>query len=212
MNVRKSSSKPAIPAFTLIEMIVVVSIVGVLITFSAPHVSGVLNATRLRNAGDTVYNRLLEAQSLALLFNTDAELRIYAVPDLIDPTSRPTLRKMRVLTLQPPDADAADAAASSGVFEPAGGIISLDQEVEINPEPTHSSIVDLGFTEPAEEDLHGRYVAVRFRSDGSASLLPGRPWFLTLHAKDAHLRGTKLRNFVTIQIDPATGRLRSFQP
>lgn len=212
MNTCKSLSKSHSVAFTLIEMVVVVSIVGVLITFSAPHISGVLNATRLRTAADTVYNRLLEAQSLALLFNTDAELRIYAVPDIIDPTSRPTLRKMRLLTLQPPDADAADAASSKGLFEPVGGIINLDQEVEINPEPTHSSIVNLGFSEPGEKDVHGRYVAVRFRSDGSPSLLPGRPWFLTLHAKDAHLRGTKLRNFVTIQIDPATGRLRSFQP
>lgn len=200
-------------AFTLVEMIVVVSIVAVLITFSAPHVSGVLNATRLRTAADTVYNRLLEAQSLALLFNTDTELRFYAVPDLIDPASRPTLRKLRVLTLQPPDVDEADPVATSGgVFEPVGAITSLDQEIEINPAPSHSSIIDLGFTEPAEEDVHGRYVAVRFRPDGSTSLLPGRPWFLTLHAKDAHLRGTKLRNFVTIQIDPATGRLRSFQP
>lgn len=212
MNTRKSFSKSDSVAFTLIEMIAVVSIVGVLIAFSAPQISGVLNSTRLRTAADTVYNRLLEAQSLALLFNTDAELRIYAVPDLIDPTSRATLRKMRLLTLQPPDADAADAATSKGVFEPVGGIINLDQEVEINPEPMHSSIVDLGFTEPSAEDVQGRYVAVRFRSDGSTSLLPGRPWFLTLHAKDAHLRGTKLRNFVTIQIDPATGRLRSFQP
>lgn len=208
-------SHPRSAAFTLIEMIVVVSIVAVLITFSAPHISGVLNATRLRTAADTVYNRLLEAQSLALMFNTDTELRFYEVRDLIDPDSRPTLRKMRLLTLQPPDVDPAGTtmpAATSGVFEPVGAITSLDQEVEINPDPVHSSIIDLGFTEPANEDTHGRYVAVRFRSDGSASLLPGRPWFLTLHAKDAHLRAGKLKNFVTIQIDPATGRLRSFQP
>jgi uncharacterized protein (TIGR02596 family) len=211
MTARNSFSKPA-AAFTMIEMIAVVSIVAVLITFSAPYVTGVLNATRLRTAADTVYNRMLEAQSLALLFNTDVELRLYEVPDLIDSTSRPTLRKLRVLTLQPPDVDDEAATASGGVFEPVGAITHLEQGVEINPAPEYSSIIDLGFVDAPEEDAHGRYVAVRFRSDGSASLLPGKPWFLTLHEKDAHLRGTKLRNFVTIQIDPATGRLRSFQP
>ncbi len=209
-------SFPPSAAFTLIEMIVVVSIVAVLVTISAPHVSGVVNATRLRTAADTVYNRLLEAQSLAMLFNTDTELRFYAAQDLIDPSSRPTLRKLRVLTLRPPDADEETAgtptAPGGGVFEPVGAITSLDQEVEVSSEPAYSSIIDLGFTEPEAADAHGRYVAVRFRSDGSAGLLPGKAWFLTLHEKDAHLRGSKLRNFVTIQIEPATGRLRSFQP
>lgn len=211
-TVRRFSAKPA--AFTLIEMIVVVSIVAVLITFSAPYVTGVLNATRLRTAADTVYNRLLEAQSLALLFNTDTELRLYAVPDLIDAESRPTLRKLRVLTLQPPDvnADAAAGAATAGVFEPVGAITNLEQGVEVNPDPAFSSIIDLGFTEPAQDDAYGRYVALRFRSDGSVHLQPGKAWFLTLHEKDAHLRGKKLSNFITIQIDPTTGRLRSFQP
>jgi uncharacterized protein (TIGR02596 family) len=206
----KPARHPSRAAFTLIELIVVVSIVAILITIASPYVAGVLTSTRLRSAADTVYNRLLEAQSLAILFNSDAELRIYEVPDLIDPASRPTLRKLRILTLQPPAT--LPEEAEGGEFEPVGAITSLEQGVEISSSADYSTIVDLGFTEPASEDETGRYIALRFRSDGSAGLPPAKPWFLTLHEKDAHLRGTRLKNFITLQIDPATGRLRTFQP
>jgi len=211
MIIHSSSVRPQGPAaFSMIEMIVVIAIVALLVTSTAPYVAGALNATRLRTAADAVYNRLIEAQSLAMLFNSETELRVYEVPDLIDPQSRPTLRKLRLLTLQPPDANAEDAGGD--VFEPVGSITNLEQGFEINPTAKHSSIVDLGFTEPEREDEYGRYIAVRFRSDGSAGLQPGKPWFLTLHETDAHLGDKKLKNFITIQIEPATGRLRTFQP
>lgn len=199
-------------AFSMIEMIVVVGIISILVTFAAPHISGILTATKLRNAADEVNSRLLEAQSLAVLFNTEAELRLYEVPDLIDPTRRPTLRKLRLLTLQPPDVDAVAENAGAGVFEVVGAATNLDQGVEINPDAEYSSIIDLGFTEPKDEDEHGRYVAVRYRSDGSAGLQTGKSWFLTLHERDAHVNGKRLKNFITLQIEPATGRIRSFQP
>ncbi len=197
--------------FSLIEIIAVLSIVTILVTASAPYVNGMLSATRLRTAADEVYNKLLEAQSLAILFNTEAELRLYEVPDLIDDSSRPTLRKLRVLVLQPPEAGTSTPDTSS-LFEPVGAVTHLEAGVEVNPTPVHSSIVDLGFAGPENEKEAGRHVAVRFRSDGSVGLQAGKPWFLTLHEKDAHLRGDKLKNFITIQIDPATGRLRTFQP
>ena len=207
MHASKHSSRVA--AFTLVEILVVLGIVAILITTSAPYISGILTASRLRNAADTVHSRLLEAQSLAMLFNTDAELRLYEVPDLIDPDSRPTLRKLRIHTLSPPQDESADSSA--GAFEPVGAITSLEDGIEVSADAKHSSIVDLGF-QAQGKDAYGRYIALRFRSDGSAGLQPGKPWFLTLHEKDAHLRGPKLKNFVTLQIDPATGRLRSFQP
>ena len=193
--------------FTLIEIIFVVSILTVLIVVSAPHISGILISTRLRTAADAVYNRLLEAQSLALLFNTDAELRVYEVSDITG--DRPTLRKLRILTLRPPEDETNPTAAD--VFDPVGTVTNLDQEIEISPDAAHSSIIDLGFQSNAT-DIYGRYIALRFHSDGSPALQPARPWFLTLQEKDAQLRDPKLKNFITLQIDAATGSLRTFQP
>lgn len=198
--------------FSLVEVLVVLGIVTILVTASAPYISGILTASRLRSAADTVYNRLLEAQSLAMLFNTDAELRLYETPDLIDPKSRPTLRKLRILTLNPPQNDTTGTTAD--VYEPVGAVTSLEDGIEVSANPTYSSIIDLGY-QTADSDSFGRYIALRFRPDGSAGLQPGKPWFLTLHEKGAEgtqLRGTKLKNFVTVQIEPATGHLRTFQP
>ncbi len=195
--------------FTLIELLVVVSIIAVIAVLSAPYIAGIAASARLRSAADTVQNRLLETQSLAILFNTDAELRLYEAADLID--GRSTLRKLRILTLRPPEDDTTSTAPAIDVFEPVGTVINLDQEIEISADATRSSIIDLGFKENAT-DIYGRYIALRFHSDGSPALQPTKPWFLTLHEKDAHLRDPKLKNFVTLQIDPATGRLRTFQP
>ncbi len=102
MNSLKTSSKAG---FTLIEIVAVVTIITVVIAVTAPQVGGVFTAVRLRTDADAVYSKLLEAQSLAVLFITDAELRLYEVPDLVG--ERATLRKLRILTLRPPEDDAA---------------------------------------------------------------------------------------------------------
>lgn len=194
--------------FSIVEIIVVVAILTVAAVLSAPYIAGMAAAARLRTAADAVQNRLLEAQSLAILFNTDAELRFYEAEDLVG--GRFTLRKLRILTLRPPEDDSSDTTSAS-VFEPVGAITSLDQEIEISTDSVRSSIMDLGFQD-STTDIYGRYIALRFHSDGSPALQSSKPWFLTLHEKDAQLRDPRLRNFVTVQIDPATGRLRSFQP
>jgi len=194
-------------AFSLIEVIAVVSIIAIVITASVPQISGILTSSRLRTAADAVYSRLLEAQSLAVLFNADTELRLYEVPDLVG--DRPTLRKLRILTLRPPEDE--NTGAEGDAFEPVGTVTDLDNEIEISRDTKHSSIASLGFQDSSEDKL-GRYISLRFRSDGSPALPPTSPWFLTIHEKDAHLHHSKLKNFVTIQIDPATGRLRTFNP
>ncbi len=206
MHAPKHSSRAA--AFSLVEILVVLGILAIIVTASVPYISGILTATRLRGAADTVYNRLLETQSLAMLFNTDAELRLYEVPDLIDTESRPLLRKLRILTLNPPQDE---TTAAADVFEAVGTVTNLEDGIEVSTDIKFSSIIDLGFQTPGK-DIYGRYIALRFRPDGSAVLQPGKPWFLTLHEKDAQLHGPKLKNFVTVQIDPATGHLRTFQP
>lgn len=204
-------------AFTLIEMIVVIGVVSLMAAVAAPHVSSVLTATRLRTAADELHSRILEAQSLAVLFNTDSELRLYETVDMFDPTARPTVRKLRLFTLRPPTSGSAEDTATgrdADVFDPVGNIINFESSVEISPDPKYSSVVDLGYNSSSStaNETQSRYLSLRFRPDGSVNLLPGKTWFLTVHEKDAHLNGKKLKNFVTLQIEPATGRLRSFQP
>lgn len=195
-------------AFTLVEILVVLVILAIIVTVSAPYISGILAASRLRMASDAVYGRLLEAQSLATLFNSDAELRIYEAADLIEPDSPPTLRKLRIFTVtSPPD----DASGAAEVFEPAGAVTTLEDGMVISNDRNFSSILDLGY-QTQGSDIYGRYIALRFHSDGSTQLQNGRPWFLTIQENKPVPQGQKLKNFVTVQIDPASGSLRTFQP
>ncbi|MBB5031398.1 Verru_Chthon cassette protein D [Prosthecobacter vanneervenii] len=195
-------------AFTLVELLVVLVILAIIVAVSAPYISGIVTASRLRTASDAVYARLLEAQSLATLFNADTELRIYEAVDLIEPDSPPTLRKLRIFTVTSPQDGAASAAE---VFEPAGAVTTLEDGMVISNERTLSSILDLGY-QTHGSDIYGRYIALRFHPDGSTQLQNGKPWFLTIQENKAVPPGQKLKNFITVQIDPASGSLRTFQP
>ncbi len=203
--------------FSLIEILAVVTIVGVLLAFTAPYVAGILASTRLKTASDSIEALLLEAQSVAVMFNTDVELRLYETRDLIDPDGAPALRRLQLHTLRFPSAKVIDEAEpeaapeEESTFVPMGSPVTLDHSIEISSASKFTSLVDLGF-EDDPADAHGRYVALRFRSDGTPRLQPNQPWFLTLHEKDALKHADKLKNFVTLQIDAVTGRLRDFQP
>jgi uncharacterized protein (TIGR02596 family) len=61
------------------------------------------------------------------------------------------------------------------------------------------------------------YIWFRFRPNGGTDLTPvegaGSNWFLTLIMENAPVTANGLpANFFTIQIDPVTGRARSFRP
>ncbi len=99
-----------------------------------------------------------------------------------------------------------------GWFSPAGPPTSLHSSVVISPKHTLSSIVDLGFKQE-KGDNQGTFLSFRFHADGSTNLLPGKEWFLTfLERKPGQAITTRPKNFITLQIDPASGHLRSFQP
>ena len=205
-------------AFSLIEVLAVVAIVAVLLASTAPYVSGIVTATRLRTAAEIVHGQLLEAQSMAVMFNTDVELRLYEAPDLIDQAATPALRRLQILTLRPPisiadpkPGEEPPAEEEPTTFSPIGSFITLDHSIEISAQSKYTSLVDLGYQDDPG-DTQGRYIALRYRSDGTPRLLPNQPWFLTLHEKGALDHAEKPTNFITLQIDPSTARLRTFQP
>ncbi len=61
------------------------------------------------------------------------------------------------------------------------------------------------------------YCAVEFAADGSAKLDPkgasGDKWFVSLKVEgEKTVGGMPGKNFITIMLDPVTGRLKTFQP
>ena len=198
-------------AFTLVEVLLVVIIIGALVTITAPSIQGAVTASRLRDSAASISNELFEAQQLAITLGTETEVRFYQVPDPASGDAVPLLRKFQTYTLsQPPDGPGV-TAAQSGVFVPAGQPTSVHYSVVISSGVAQSSIVALGFNTD-KNDPHGPFIGFRFHADGSTDLSPKKEWFLTVVERKPGGGATKPVNFVTLQIDPASGRVRSFQP
>jgi uncharacterized protein (TIGR02596 family) len=194
------------PAFTLIEVLAVIVIVAGLMVVTAPAIQGAMKASRLRDAADLAFNQIAEAQQLALMADTETEVRIYAAKDIVSPESLPQLRKIELYALRP----SADGSGNDQNFEPVGRGVTLHPSMIISREAKHTSLISLGF-QSDERANKGQYLAFRFHPDGSTNLGAGQEWFLTVVDEQA----TALKrhtNFITVQVDPVTGRLRTFQP
>ncbi|MDB6117567.1 MAG: Verru Chthon cassette protein [Verrucomicrobiaceae bacterium] len=198
-------------AFTLIEILLVVLILGGLLTITAPAIQGVVASSRLRDSASVIASELFEAQQLAITLGTETEVRFYQLPDPMDSDPAPLIRKLQVLTLSQPADGPQTGKSDGGVFVPTGSPASLGGGVMISSSSSLSSIVGLGFRTD-KDDRIGRFVAVRFHTDGSTSLSPEKEWFLTVLERKASRSPVKPKNFVTLQIDAASGHVRSFQP
>jgi len=198
-------------AFTLIEVLLVVLIIGTLLGITAPAIQGAVTASRLRDSAASISSELFEAQQLAISLGTETEVRFYQLPDPMSADPAPLLRKLQVFALGQPPTGPGDGANQGGVFKPAGPPHSLNSSLVISSTTAFSSIVNLGF-QTDKNDRQGRFVAFRFHADGSTDLPPQKEWFLTVLERKAKGTPVKPVNFVTLQIDPASGRVRSFQP
>ncbi len=134
-----------------------------------------------------------------------------------DGSSGQALRIFRLRETDPDPAANAPAAEDSPLpvasFVPEGNLESLPASVTISTEPAYSSIWQLRRQkETTSLGEERRYVAVRFRPDGSTDLAESSAWYLTL-AKHPQPNSEELpKNFFTIQIDPVTGALDYYRP
>ena len=197
--------------FTLLELLLVVGVIVTLLGLSAPAIQGAMSASRLKESADVVYNRIFEAQQLALTLGTETEVRLYRAPDLINAGPVDSLRKVRVFVLHAAP-DGADAADATPLFTPTSAAESLHPSIVISSQATYNSLLGLGFKTDTDRNAEGSYVAFRFHADGTTNLAPDQCWFLTLLERNLEESKDKPKNFITLQVDPATGNLRRFQP
>ena len=206
MKTAKISSSPRSHAFTLIEVLAVVGILTIVVAGAAPVISSTIKASRITQAASLVQAVLHEAQSLALTFSNDFEVRLLAAQPN-DPNSRDAIQ---IFTLV--DAEAATSEAS--IFQPSGTPEYLPQGVVFCRNESFSTLLNRDNGEQHPDSTKGGSVlaAIRFFADGSTDLSEGVAWHVTV-VDSADERATQLpKNYATIQLDPITGSLTVFRP
>jgi len=158
--------------FTLIETLVVVSIVVLILALTAPSLYSTIKATKLTSSGDSVLGFLSEAQQMAVSSNVQVEVRFFKYQTPMSPAS--AFRSMQMFKINH------DPISQGGnfteVLQPVGDLVRLSAVTLTYPSLPASCITLC-------DDL-GRQIDM--------ATLPS--------------------NFYCIQIDPYTGKMRTYRP
>ncbi len=197
-------------AFTMVELLAVMVVLSILLLVSMPSLVNSTGGSRLTIAGDLLLNALSEAQQKALASDSEVEVRFFENQEPSPFSGARDLTSFQVFTLASTVEDAALAS-----FTPSSGITKLPEGVVISRKDQINSLLQQPFKEQVSSDGKEnakRYLAIRFLPDGSTSLSSGQLWYITLVAETSEEKGEIPVNYYTVQLDPVTGRLRTFRP
>lgn len=225
-------------AFSLVELLVVMSIIVIIASFAVPAIGTILRGSQLTQSSQQVIDHIALARQMALSRNRNMQVRFYKFGDPETPgqtATDPSTGYFRALQTF----EILDNGAAIPVSKP----IRLPNAVLINESVQLSTLInqtsartyktkgDLAPSDPTIPDStvgkNYEYAAFDFRSDGSTNLpsagaatggsgVGGKDtWFFTMHgvSVDGGSKATsKPDNYVTVQVDPVTGITRVFRP
>lgn len=204
--------------FSLIELLVVLGIAVILLGLAVPVIAPLMRASSLNTASSMIMDEFNYVRQLALTQNRDVEVRFYRMGSPAEPTQL-EYRAFRAFVIN---------GSSPTDVEPLTPVRYLPKSVILSPDPAFSSLLDhanparSGLTKAQEvlprSSAPVEYVGFLFRATGGTNLSPINPpvgnWFLTVYIERAPKNGfTGIPdNFINIQLDPVTGRVRTHRP
>jgi uncharacterized protein (TIGR02596 family) len=213
-------------AFTILELLLVVSIIVITATFVVPASVSILRGSDLTRGGQKFADQLALARQTALSTGQEVEIRIYQYVDPNQPGRQSPNGSFSALQ--------AFSIAASGSASALGNVQRLPASVIVdsgnsNPSNTLSSILSQSLPAPSVpaatagsklgmpipvENLAYNSVSFHFLPDGSTDLAPpSNRWFMTLHNfTDGNNLQKPPANFFTIQIDATNGHIRTYRP
>lgn len=204
-------------AFTLLELMLVIAMIGVLFTLLAPAVNTLMRGSRLTQASDKVVAVLSLARQTALTTNHSVEVRFYQYGDPEVPgetVDHPATGKYRAIqTVETKE----DGTEIKGRIEKLPLAIIIDSGSTLSPLLGDTLAKTWSDTPPPIPVVGSNYLcrAFQFLADGSTNLpsAGGALWFFTLHnLVDGDGRTTPPPNYATLKIDPVNGLLKVYRP
>ena len=199
------------PGFSLIELLVVISIIGILAAAAIGGLSNVARSSNLTSAAQRLGDQFALARQTAVARNLPVEVRIYKLPNFDFTTGGATLWRGLQLFIKD---GANDVPASRPLFFPQRVIIS--ENAQASP-----LLTDLGteLTPPSNVGAftaaNVRYKSFTIRPNGTVtatSSVPDANWFLTVHHENDPKPDGIPANFATVQINPVTSKVTILRP
>ncbi|OYW70631.1 MAG: hypothetical protein B7Z37_30130 [Verrucomicrobia bacterium 12-59-8] len=197
------------PAFTLVEVIIVVALISMIFIMAVPYTLGALQSASLTSAGDTLMQKLAQAQQRASTENRPIALDFY----YYERDGIPGCHAMQMASYDP--ATNAATPVEPPVYWSEGRAMVIEGELS----PMFATNVLPATTGPATlepfKKLEATFRRVILYPNGSTSLrIPLREAYLTFISTKNYQKdlATPPPNYYTVQIDPVTGRGHSYRP
>lgn len=195
--------------FTLLELLVVITIIGLLMALATPFMVDTIAASRLTMAGSNLEQYLSLAQQEALTRNQPVEVRFFRY----DFEGQNQIRAYQIFVQE-------RRAIGEPSWEPMGnpeffgdGDVVI-AEGALSPMFAGGGQAVTSDMEPFSSKTEATYYAIRYGADGSTQINQALAdsYFTLILEKNLSASADPPPNFYTIQLDPVTGRTRSYRP
>jgi uncharacterized protein (TIGR02596 family) len=201
----KMSPPPRVNAFSLVELLVVMSLALIFIGLAVPVLGKVVLGSELTRAGQKMESQLALARQNAVSTNREIRVMFYELPA----NSQLRWNAFQVLSVQ--------ETADGPKITPLGNLERLPAFIAIEPQAVYSPLLTadsaLAETTTLPEFGQVRRAGFRYRPSGAtgAAVTPERN-FITL-VRQEHLGSSGVpANYYTVQVEPLTGKVRTFRP
>jgi uncharacterized protein (TIGR02596 family) len=223
---KTSPVSPRAQGFSLIELIIVISVIVIIAAFTLPAMNTVLKGSQLSQGAGLVIGQLNLARQQALSRNRAIEVRFYRYADPEVPgedVTQPATGKFRAMQLF--------QVLTSGVALPIDKVVTLPGGVMFAYSESKglSSLLDKASAStpkkpgtddknaprlPRGVDYNYEYISFKFNQDGSTDRSPTAMWYVTLVGANENLEaaGVPPPNFFTVQVDPVSGVTKTYRP
>ena len=215
----RPSRKPS-RGFTLIELIIVITIIGIMMAFTVPAITGALKANKLTQASDLLRSQLAYAQLQAQKENASIQVRFFQYTDPTMPGGSDKFRAYQLFrrkSFDKSDANAGGTNQNVETMEPISALKKLPPPIVFADSERVSTLLGLQKTRgqvpyKRNNPIDAQFVAFDFEPTGSTNLGSSKQWYLTL-VDEKKEKGAQIPdNFATVQIDPFTGAVRLIRP
>ena len=206
------------PAFTLLELLIVIGIMAILGVLLAPVTSGLMRAHGLTTASQSVIGQLNLARQVSTTRGAAVQVRFYRLPDYNEPELSGSPSVYRALQIFVEGDPVVSGGSTSTPVKPLSNPLLFNAPVVILKDTDKSTLLTLPETIPTSGQnfstygTNYRYLIFRFRADGQADLPDTATGLTLVLEKDIPASGSLPANFCAIEIDPRTGASRSYRP
>jgi len=188
--------------FSLVELLIVITIIGIMMVLAIPASSNLVSAQRITQATQAVVDEVNFCRQTASSKNAMVELCFVQAlgENVYSGVASRLIHGDGTVTWQKKIA-----------WFPAGVVLSSDSDFTNLLTVTTST-----FAAPFPRTLSNTYISVNIRPNGELNPITGRPtpdqWFVTVVLqRDAQKAGTP-KNYAVVQIDPLTARTTVLRP